>query len=140
MITALIAAAAMFADDLIMTVLTQAEARNRWLLAGILDSIGWVFGLIVVATAVGTVLDHGLSRQTIEVVAAVTVANFAGTAAGTLIGKRWVTTPTDDALADHEQRLRALEQPSMQTPAPPPRTPLPPPPQPPPPSRWQRGW
>jgi hypothetical protein len=76
-------------QDILSTILVQAEARNKKLLAASMDSAQWLFGLATMAIAVTSLQGHNFHEK-ILVIACVTVANFAGTFIGTAIGERWV--------------------------------------------------
>lgn len=89
MTIALLAAAAMFIQDVLSTLLVQAEARNRAHLAASLDSLGWIAAIATTTLSVSTLQGHDLGAK-IAVVLAVTVANYLGTLAGTLVGKRFI--------------------------------------------------
>lgn len=82
----------MFCQDLSFSLLTMAEARNHWVLSGLLDVVGGLAQIISYGVSVGSIVTQGfLKEQTIVIIAAVSVANFVGTAAGVLIGKKWIT-------------------------------------------------
>lgn len=98
----LIAALAMFVQDLIAVPLTQAEARNRAWLAGVLDTVGWLVAITTTFVSVDTLQGHNMKAK-VAVVLLVSAANLLGTVAGTKIGKRFVKDKTV------EERLAALE-------------------------------
>ena len=81
---------AMIAQDLLLTWLVQAEARNRWALAGVLDCLGFLAQVITFGVSIGAIIQHGFTRETWLILAALTVANFIGTGLGTLLGSRWI--------------------------------------------------
>jgi hypothetical protein len=87
---ALWAALAMVVQDVLMTCMVQAEARNRWVLAGLLDCVGWIAQIATIGISVDSIIKHGLTEQTYTIIAAVTVANFVGTGFGTLLGRRFI--------------------------------------------------
>lgn len=89
MLIAIYAAAAMFAQDVLSALLTQAEARNRAHLAGLLDSFAWIAAIATTTLSVSTLQGHDLGRQ-VAVVLAVSAANYLGTVAGTQMGARWM--------------------------------------------------
>ena len=102
MVVVLLAAAAMFLQDLIAVPLTQAEARNRAHLAGLLDTIGWLVAITTTFLSVDTLQGHDFSKK-VGVVVGVSLANYFGTVLGTKLGKRFVKDQT------FEERLSALE-------------------------------
>lgn len=89
MLIALYAAVAMFVQDILSTMLVQAEARNRAHLAGLLDSLAWVAAISTTTLSVSTLEGHDFGRQVVVVIA-VSAANYFGTVAGTKIGARWL--------------------------------------------------
>ena len=109
MTIALLAALAMFVQDLIAVPLVQAEARNKAHLAGLLDTVGWLVAIATTFISVNTLQGHSLSAK-VWVIALVSGANYAGTLMGTRLGRRFVK---EDAtkLAD---RVEALERISHQ--------------------------
>ena len=89
MIIALWAALAMVANDILAVCLVQAEARNRALMAGCLDSVMWVASIATTTISVSALQSHHLSLK-ITVIIAVTLANMLGSIAGVRIGKRYI--------------------------------------------------
>src|SRR5579883_591510 len=89
----LLAAFAMLAQDIIAVPLTQAEARNRAHLAGLLDTVGWLVAIATTSISVTTLLGHNIARK-VAVIVAVSAANYIGTVIGTKLGKRFVKTDT----------------------------------------------
>ena len=87
---ALWAALAMILQDVTLTLMVQAEARNRWVLAGLLDSVGFLAQVATYGVSIVAIVNHGLTAQTLVILGALTVANFIGTGLGTLIGKRYI--------------------------------------------------
>jgi hypothetical protein len=90
MIIALWAALAMFAEDIGGALLTQAMARNRANLSGMLDSLTWIAGIFTAAWSLDAIDGHSLALKAV-VIAAVSVANYAGSALGVKVGKRFIT-------------------------------------------------
>ena len=84
-----LAAIAMVADDILATLLVMAEARDRAVLAGILDSIMWLFSMVVTFTTITVLQGHHLDTKVLAV-CAITLANFTGSMAGVQIGKRLI--------------------------------------------------
>ena len=89
MIIALWAALSMVFQDLLATFLVQAEARNRAVLAGILDGLCWPAGIVCTTITVTAMQGHHLGLKA-GVIAAVTVANFTGTWTAVHIGRRHI--------------------------------------------------
>ena len=88
-VSALWAALAMVVQDLLAVFLVQAEARNRAVLAGLLDTVAWPFGITQVTISVSALQSRHAGRVAV-VIAAVSIANFAGSAAAVKIGKRFI--------------------------------------------------
>ena len=99
---ALAAALSMICTDTLGTMLVMAQARGRGRLAGLLDSVGWLFAISTTFLTVDTLSGHNMARK-IAVVLAVTVANYYGTQAGEWLGTKYVKDQTI------ESRLSALE-------------------------------
>ena len=87
---ALWAALAMIVQDVTLTLMVQAEARNRWVLAGLLDSVGFLAQVATYGISIDSIVRHGLTGPTLVILGALTVANFVGTGLGVLIGKRYI--------------------------------------------------
>lgn len=104
MTIALLAAAAMFLQDLVAVPLTQAEARNKAHLAGLLDTLGWLVAIATTFISVNTLQGHNFSAK-VWVIVLVSGANYFGTVLGTKIGGRFVK---EDATKMAE-RLTQLE-------------------------------
>lgn len=85
---ALWAALAMIAQDILLTLMVVAENRGRWVLAGLLDCVGWLAQISTIGISVDSIVKHGLTQQTFVIIIAVTIANFVGTGLGTLLGRR----------------------------------------------------
>ncbi len=83
------AALAMFFVDIVGTIMTKATAENKVVLTGAMDTVGW---LLMIATTFLSVdaLNSTDWALKIAVVASVSVANFAGSAAGVLVNKRFI--------------------------------------------------
>lgn len=83
-----VAFAAMCAQDLLATVMVVFESRYNWLGAGLFDMAQWITWLVSSTIALDEVLDGGWrSRRARVVIAAVSAANFAGTAAGVFVAR-----------------------------------------------------
>jgi hypothetical protein len=99
-----LAAVAMVISDVLSVILVQAEARNRAVLAGVFDTLGWLAAVIVTLLTLNALNGHNVPLM-IGVVGGVSVANFGGTWLGTTVGKRYVR---EDATKLAE-RVTALE-------------------------------
>jgi hypothetical protein len=83
---ALAAFVAMMVSDLIGTAMVVYEAHYLWLEAGLCDVFGYLAGLVCSVLAIDSILQLGFrNRRSLVLIAAVTMANFAGTALGVLI-------------------------------------------------------
>jgi len=91
--TALAAAAAMLVQDVTAVLLVQAEARNRAGLSAIFDSIMWLAGILTTTISVTALQGHQLGAKA-TVIAAVELANVAGSYIGVAIGKRYIKERT----------------------------------------------
>ena len=83
------AAVAMLAQNVLAVFLVQAEARNRALLAGLLDALMWPAGMITTTITVTALQGHHAGLKG-EVIAAVTLANFVGSSAAVSLGRRFI--------------------------------------------------
>lgn len=108
---AVYAAVAMVLSDVLGTLLTQAQARDRAVLAGWLDTAGWLVAIFTTSWSVAAVNGHDLTRK-LAVLGAVSLANFAGSWLGVQIGRRFVTAsvPLASRVADVEARVARLEE------------------------------
>jgi hypothetical protein len=104
MIIALWAALAMVCQDIIAVPLTQAEARNRAVLSGLLDGAGWLVAITTTFLSVNALQGHSLSTK-IWVIVLVSIANLVGSYLGCKIGERWVK----DDQTTTANRLKVLE-------------------------------
>jgi hypothetical protein len=86
---ALWAALAMAANDLFAVLLVQAEARNRAVLSGALDTCMWAAGIATTTISVTALQGHDGPLKGL-VVAAVSVANFAASWGAVKIGERLI--------------------------------------------------
>jgi hypothetical protein len=86
---AVYAALAMVLQDILGTLMVQAEARNKGLLAGLMDGLAWVAAISTTSIAVTTLQGHDMAAK-IMVIVLVSLANVFGTWLGVLIGKRWI--------------------------------------------------
>ena len=89
-----LAALAMVVDDVLAVMLVQAEARNRAVLSGILDSFMWMFSMLVTVTTVNVMQGHHFEKKAVAV-GAITLANFVGSMAGVRIGRRYIKQDRD---------------------------------------------
>jgi hypothetical protein len=96
-----LAAIAMLVQNVLAVFLVQAEARNRALLAGLLDCLMWPAGMVTTTITVTALQGHHAGLKG-EVIAAVTLANFVGSSAAVSLGRRFIRARQ----AGHE-RIRA---------------------------------
>lgn len=87
---ALLAFLAMAAEDCASTVMVVFEAKRPTLatagIAGSFDVVGWALGLICSALAIESIIREGWrTRRSLTIIAAVSLANFWGTAAGVFL-------------------------------------------------------
>lgn len=83
----LAAAAAMFAQDVLATVMVVAESRGRAHLAASMDTAGWLAQITTVTVSVNALLTGSWPMKA-AVVAAVSAANYGGTYTGVRLGHR----------------------------------------------------
>src|ERR1700747_1846140 len=79
----------MLAQNVLAVFLVQAEARNRALLAELLDCLMWPAGMVTTTITVTALQGHHAGLKS-EVIAAVTLANFAGSSAAVRLGRRFI--------------------------------------------------
>ena len=84
-----LAALSMFVQDLLCVVMVQAEARNKAVLAGVMDALAWPVGIFCTTVSVTALQSHQLGMITLVIIA-VTLANFFGSYVAVRLGKRWV--------------------------------------------------
>ena len=84
---ALLAALCMVFEDIIATVMVQAEAGNHGIISGLCDCIGWGLAIATTAITVTALQGHNLHEK-ILVITLVTIANFLGSILGVEVGKR----------------------------------------------------
>ena len=83
------AAVAMLVQNVLAVLLVQAEARNRAVLAGLLDCLMLPAGMVTTTITVTALQGHHAGLKT-EVIAAVTLANFVGSSAAVRLGRRFI--------------------------------------------------
>lgn len=91
---ALVAAIAMFAQDVISAPLTQAQARNNYHMAGQLDTVGYLVAITTTLISVNALNGHSLVEKVL-VIGFVSVANYTGMYLGTWLGQRYVKEELD---------------------------------------------
>ena len=99
---ALTAAGALFAYNVVVTILIIADARGHGWLAGWLSAISWTLNITGTAIAITALHGHTLETKAAVVVFA-SLANLFGTKLGQTLGQRFVHDDQIDA------RLAALE-------------------------------
>lgn len=109
----ILAALAMFLQDLIAVPLTMAEARNKAHLSGLLDTLGWLVAITTTFLAVDTLAGHDTARK-VGVIIAVSIANYLGSYMGVKVGKRFVkedATTLSGRVARLEENTRFVDPP-----------------------------
>lgn len=86
-LTGLAAGGCMLASDIIGAIFTQAVAKDRGWLAGILDAVGWAVGITTTDLSLAALDGHDLARKA-WVIGLVSAANVLGTKWGTDLGAR----------------------------------------------------
>ena len=90
MLIALLAAGCMVCQDILATIMVQAEAANRGWLAGLMDMLGFV-AISTTAISVNALNGHGCLINKVLVLAFVGAANVFGTKLGQVSG-HWLLT------------------------------------------------
>lgn len=83
----IVASLAMVVQDVVGTIMVQAEAANRGWLAGWCDAIGWGVGIASTFYSITALEGHDLPLK-VGIIVFVTVANVVGTKLGQVIGTR----------------------------------------------------
>lgn len=91
----ILAFVAMVCEDILGVIMTQAAARNRANLTGIMDTLGWFAGILTTTWTVTALQGHD-SPYKVAMVLSVSAANYIGSASGVLIGKKAVRMRRDD--------------------------------------------
>lgn len=86
---AILAAISMTAQDILAVIMVQAESRNRAVLAGVMDTLGWLLTITTMTISVTALQGHSLSQKVL-VITLVSLANFGGSYLGVKIGKKYV--------------------------------------------------
>ena len=89
MVIVVLAAVSMLVQDILAVLLVQAEARNKATLSAVLDCLMWPAGMACTAISVTALQGHDLGLKA-AVIAAVEVANLAGSYVAIGLGKRWI--------------------------------------------------
>lgn len=76
-------------QDILGTLMVQAEARNHGWLAGSMDSIMWLFQIATVTITV-TALQGKDTKKKVFTILCVTAGNLVGSEIGVLIGQRLI--------------------------------------------------
>lgn len=69
--------------------MVQAEARNHGWIAGLCDSIMWLFAIATTAITVTALQGHSTNEKVVVIIA-VTAANLVGSQLGVQVGKRLI--------------------------------------------------
>lgn len=105
---ALWAALSMVAQDVLLTLMVVAENRGRWVLAGLLDTVGWLAQIATIGISVDSIVKNGLTKETWIIIIAVSIANFVGTGLGTLLGKHIKELPPEEPNAHKRRKSHRL--------------------------------
>ena len=90
-LVAVIAFAAMGAQDLLGTAMVVFEAHFDPLAAGLIDVAGYIASLVCSVLALDSILRNGWrTRRSLVIIGAVSVANFFGTYAGVALSAAFV--------------------------------------------------
>lgn len=89
MTIAFLAAISMIFQDILGVIMVQAEASNHGWIAGITDSIQWLFAIATTTFSVTALQGHSV-KEKVFVIVGVTIANLIGSQLGVLIGKKIV--------------------------------------------------
>ena len=84
-----LAAFSMVIQDILAVCQVQAEARDRALIAAVIDPVKWAAGITVTFAALEGLHSHSMTTKVVTV-AAICVANFTGSYLGVVIGKRLI--------------------------------------------------
>lgn len=85
---AVVAFVAMCVQDVLQTVMVVKEAALTAPVAGVFDVAGWLTSLVCAALAIESIITNGWrDRRSLTIIAAVSLANFAGTFGGVYIAK-----------------------------------------------------
>lgn len=91
-LTAIIAGAAMLVEDVLGTLLVQANAKDLAWLSGLLDALAWGAGIITTTVSVTALQGHSMLAKVV-VITAITIANVLGSVMGVKIGQRILKAP-----------------------------------------------
>jgi membrane protein YqaA with SNARE-associated domain len=86
---AVLAAVCMIFQDCLGVLMVQSEARNHGWLAGLCDSVQWLFAIATTAITVTALQGHSLHEKVLVIIL-VTMANLVGSQLGVLVGRRWI--------------------------------------------------
>jgi Zn-dependent protease with chaperone function len=90
-------ALAMAARDAISTLLTRAESRGKHWLAGGLDSLGDIAGVLSTVFGAGEIIVHGWGWRSLEILSVMVVVSFVGTTFWTWFAAKWMPDPAEAA-------------------------------------------
>ncbi len=86
----------MIVQDVLGVMYTQAAARDRGWLLGVLDAVTWIFAIATINISVTALQGHDTGLK-VAVIVLVTAANFFGSKLGQVIGTRFIK-PIPDPL------------------------------------------
>lgn len=91
-LTAIIAGAAMLIEDVLGTLLVQANAKGLAWLSGLLDALAWGAGIITTTVSVSALQGHSMYAKVV-VITLITIANVLGSVMGVKIGDKLIKAP-----------------------------------------------
>lgn len=91
-LTAIVAGAAMLVENVLGTLLVQANAKGMAWLSGLLDALAWGAGIITTTVSVSALQGHSMYAKVV-VITLITVANVLGSVMGVKIGTRLIKGP-----------------------------------------------
>lgn len=89
---AIIAGAAMLVEDVLGTLLVQANAKGLAWLSGVLDALAWGAGIVTTTVSVSALQGHSMLAKVV-VISVITVANVFGSVIGVKLGEKLIKSP-----------------------------------------------
>ena len=102
LVICVIAFVAMVASNILSTALTQASARNRANLSGILDTLCWGVSLTTTFISLDALNGNNLALKA-AVILSVSAANYIGSVLGVKVGQKYIKGVLDRSEAKREQ-------------------------------------
>ena len=85
----LLAALCMVFQDILGTLMVQAEARNHGWIAGLCDTTMWLFAITTTSISVTALQGHNVHEKVLVVIL-VSLANVIGSRLGVFLGKKYI--------------------------------------------------